>query len=233
MTGGIPPYRYELNNGEEASGFPSFGFLDAADYVVTVYDAEGCSWNGTITVEEPAELTVDLGLDVNLILGDSIELIANASDPFNLASVRWTGLVDTGCVNCLRHFVRPFETSDYSVTIIDSSGCVATDDIRLRVVKERPIYIPTAFSPNGDGYNDRFYIGGGNNVVQVEQLQIFNRWGEQVFSRKSFQPNDPAEGWDGVFDGKLLDPDVFVYYAEISFIDGEVILYKGSVTLVR
>ena len=233
VTGGIPPYRYELNNGEEASGFPSFGFLDAADYVVTVYDAEGCSWNGTITVEEPAELTVDLGLDVNLILGDSIELIANASDPFNLASVRWTGLVDTGCVNCLRHFVRPFETSDYSVTIIDSSGCVATDDIRLRVVKERPIYIPTAFSPNGDGYNDRFYIGGGNNVVQVEQLQIFNRWGEQVFSRKSFQPNDPAEGWDGVFDGKLLDPDVFVYYAEISFIDGEVILYKGSVTLVR
>ena len=129
--------------------------------------------------------------------------------------------------------VAPFITTDYSTTVIDSSGCRATDEVRVRVDQQRPIYIPTAFSPNGDGYNDVFYIGAGSNVVQIDELYIFGRWGEQVFFKQSFQPNDALEGWDGVFSGRVMEPGVYVYYIKVTFIDGQEIVYKGGVTLVK
>ena len=62
---------------------------------------------------------------------------------------------------------------------------------------------------------------------------IFDRWGEQLFEVRNFQPNDPAFGWDGTFKGEDMDPSVFVYMIEIAFVDGRKITYKGDVTLVK
>ena len=62
---------------------------------------------------------------------------------------------------------------------------------------------------------------------------VLNRWGEAVFERSNFQPNDPTLGWNGKFRGKPMNPAVFTYFAEIEFSDGEIILYKGDVTLVK
>lgn len=73
----------------------------------------------------------------------------------------------------------------------------------------------------------------GDQIVQVNVFQIFDRWGEMVFQARNFQPNDPAYGWNGRLQGRLMDPAVFAYYAEIQMIDGRVLLYKGDVTLVR
>jgi len=70
-------------------------------------------------------------------------------------------------------------------------------------------------------------------VVSINTFQIYDRWGEQVFQATNFQPNQPANGWDGTFRGQALDPGVYVFYAEIQFIDGEVELFEGGVTLVR
>ena len=231
--GGIPPYRYRISGIAATSNAPVFNNLDAGEYVITVVDAEGCQWEENVLVPEPPELTVNLGDDILLILGDSVELIADVNDPFNIANVRWTGPIGEDCPNCLRQMVAPFITTDYSTTVIDSSGCRATDEVRVRVDQQRPIYIPTAFSPNGDGYNDVFYIGAGSNVVQIDELYIFDRWGEQVFFKQSFQPNDALEGWDGVFGGRVMEPGVYVYYIKVTFIDGQEIVYKGGVTLVK
>ncbi|MFM8487314.1 MAG: gliding motility-associated C-terminal domain-containing protein, partial [Bacteroidota bacterium] len=70
-------------------------------------------------------------------------------------------------------------------------------------------------------------------IMQVDQFQVYDRWGEMVFSASNFQPNDPAYGWDGVHGGKTMQPGVFVYYIEIRLIDGRKLLLKGDVTIVR
>jgi gliding motility-associated-like protein len=107
------------------------------------------------------------------------------------------------------------------------------DDVELKVLKIRPIFIPNVFSPNSDGVNDLFAIYGNQAALIVRELRIYNRWGGQVFEGKDIPLNDETRGWDGYFDGKPLNPDVFTFYAVIRFIDGEEVLYKGDITLVR
>ncbi len=234
VAGGIPPYTYSLNNGVQESPEPVFPFLEANDYNITIIDAEGCTWEETVLVDEPEELVVTLGDDQTIILGETIDLIAQVNNPFNLEIINWTGLTDTIFdPESLIQTITPFETRTYAIEVLDSAGCRATDDIRIFVDKQRPIFVPTAFSPNGDGFNDRLFIGGGDNVVQINEFSIFNRWGEAIFTAQNFQPNIPAEGWDGTFKGDDLDPGVFVYFAEVLFIDGKEIIFKGSITLVR
>jgi hypothetical protein len=70
-------------------------------------------------------------------------------------------------------------------------------------------------------------------VAQIRSFMVFDRWGESVCAYQNFQPNDPARGWDGTHRGRALDPGVFVWYAEIEFIDGRVEMLKGDVALIR
>ena len=70
-------------------------------------------------------------------------------------------------------------------------------------------------------------------VKAVKSFLVFSRWGESVYQFFNFQPNDPAFGWDGTHRGQLLDPAVFVWFAEVEFTDGEVELFEGDVALVR
>ncbi|HQU60334.1 MAG TPA: gliding motility-associated C-terminal domain-containing protein, partial [Saprospiraceae bacterium] len=106
--------------------------------------------------------------------------------------------------------------------------------VRVYVDKRPNIFIPNAFSPNGDGANDVFLIfARSGSVAQVRSFYIFNRWGEQVFQAFGFPPNDPRYGWDGIFRGEPMNPAVFSYFAEIEFVDGSVELFKGDVQLVK
>ena len=67
----------------------------------------------------------------------------------------------------------------------------------------------------------------------IKSFQVFSRWGNLVYEYADFLPNTPAHGWDGTFQSQVMNPDVFVWYAEVEFIDGEVIVLKGDVALIR
>lgn len=148
-----------------------------------------------------------------------------------------TGLTfdGTDVYSLLHPGVRPFQHVEYAVTVISGDGCEATDRILIRVDTRPHVYIPNAFSPwDANNENDIVYIfADGEQILGINSFLIFDRWGEKVFEDYNFQPNDPAHGWNGVLNGKLMDPAVFVYYAEIQLINGKKILYKGDITLVR
>ncbi|MBK7342633.1 MAG: gliding motility-associated C-terminal domain-containing protein [Saprospiraceae bacterium] len=95
------------------------------------------------------------------------------------------------------------------------------------------LYIPNVFSPNGDGLNDVFTVYGNKEVALILELQIFDRWGNEVFVNTEFPPNDEKYGWDGSFRNATMDPAVFVYWTRVRFVNGLERLYKGEVTLVR
>ncbi|NNC94931.1 MAG: gliding motility-associated C-terminal domain-containing protein, partial [Chitinophagales bacterium] len=107
-------------------------------------------------------------------------------------------------------------------------GCEASSQIESIDVKEfdDDIFVPSAFSPNDDNLNDKFYIVSKN--VASAYFAIYNRWGERVF-----ETNDLSRGWDGTHKGELLNPDVFVYYLKGVFYDGESFLKKGNITLIK
>jgi gliding motility-associated-like protein len=111
--------------------------------------------------------------------------------------------------------------------------CEAEDWLRITVDRNRKVFIPNAFSPNGDGNNDVFFLQSANDVTLVRSLRIFSRTGQLVHLRENFAPNDPNYGWDGLFREQPLAQSVFVYVAEIEFYDGKTEIFKGDVILVR
>lgn len=101
------------------------------------------------------------------------------------------------------------------------------------MLKVRDVYIPNAFSPNNDGINDHFTVFGGKGIRQVKTLKVFSRWGELIFYGHDFPANDLDFGWDGKFRDKTMQPGVFAWLAEIEFLDGQLLIEKGDVTIVK
>ncbi len=231
-TGGIPPYMYSIDQ-LPFSASANFTNVNTGTHQVIVQDAFGCEWREEFEVEDPEELTVDLGADIFIELGDETTLTAIPS--YGVDSIIWKQDSTFNCldISCKNASIHPYQTTDYEVRVIDENGCTASDKITVFVDKPRHIFIPTAFSPNGDNINDILFINGGQDVAKIKSFSIFNRWGESVFSFHDFLPNDPEFGWDGKHRGRLMNTGVFIYTAEVEFIDGAVILYKGDVVLIK
>jgi len=125
---------------------------------------------------------------------------------------------------------EPEETTTYTVSLISENGCSTQAQVTVFVedipCDEPFVYLPNAFSPNGDGMNDVLYVRG--EQIQQMLLIVYNRLGQEVF-----RSNDPARGWDGRFQNEDLPPDVYGYHLEVSCFDGGRYVSNGSVTLIR
>ena len=229
-SGGTPPYLHAVTDN---TFYPTtnFGGLSAGDYTVTVQDANGCIYSKKTQVTEPPQLTVDAGQDIQINLSETADLLALPNFP--VESFSWEGEFWEDCNDCDDPTVRPFYSSTYKVTVVDEAGCEASDFVDVLVAKPRNVFIPNAFSPNNDSENDAFFINASAEVANIRSFQIFSRWGELIMELEEFQPNDPQFGWDGRHKGKWVNPGVYVYTAEIEFIDGVNMVFKGDVTLVR
>ncbi len=235
VQGGTEPYLYSLDGGANFYDITLFDLLDPGTYDVVVQDAIGCEYEEIVFVPETPELIISLGDDLIINLGEEGQLDAIVNIPeFLIDTVMWSPGQWLSCTDCLSPVASPLNEITYTVTVVNENGCEVTDQITLRVRKDLDVYIPNVFTPNGDGLNDVFMIFAGDNKVEIiNSFQIFDRWGELVFEDYGFQPNDPAHSWDGTLRGEPMNPAVFVYWAEITFIDGQKILFKGDVTLVR
>ncbi len=237
VVGGMDPYLYSLNGEPFVSG-NVFPFLEAGGYELTVMDAEGCTGTASFNVEEAGTLAVDL--TANLVgqavvkYGESIQLTALISLPASiLDSIAWTPSSLLSCTDCFDPLATPIVPTTFTVTVY-KNGCVESDSLTVFVdLGESQVYVPTAFSPNDDGTNDLLRIYTGPTVTRVKTFSVFDRWGEMVYHYEDFDPKDPALGWNGKFDGKPMNPAVFVWFAEIEFVDGSTKVLQGEVTLIR
>ncbi len=234
VEGGMPPYSYSLD-GEDFSPTPVFSGVPPGTYAVLALDANGCVVSDTVEVVEPDPIELWIDSVGQLQLGDSLLLEVHTNlRPAQIASVSWSPAEGLSCDTCLVTWAKPLESNWYTVVLVDLNGCTAQQTTFLRVDRRPAIYVPNAFSPNGDGYNDRFYPFAKPGVVrEVRAFLVFDRWGEAVYRYEHFQPNDPAAGWDGTHRGQPMDPQVLVWYAEVELVDGRVVVLKGDVTLVR
>ncbi len=131
------------------------------------------------------------------------------------------------------HAVR--DTSLATIFYLKNSiGCDSTVRLRLDYIYYN-VFIPNAFRPNDDGLNERFTLFTNADGREIRSLEIWNRWGELLFRRDHFPPNQlgGADGWDGNFRGELAPPGVYVWRAEVEFVDGRVLVFSGDLTLLR
>lgn len=237
ITGGIAPYAYQIkeisDNFNPIGGTPlSIDYVSSGTYTLMIRDAGGCVEQLTINVPAINELTVDVGLDETIKLGDQTELTGIID--FEADSIQWTPVDSLSHPNELITLANPTITTTYMLTVWDENGCVASDYLTIFVDQNIPIYIPSGFSPNDDGINDKFMIYSDNRFnIEILEFSIFDRWGDMVFYDENFLPNNPANAWDGTFQGKVMNPNVFVYYVKYRLPNGEVVTWGGDVALLR
>ncbi len=231
VRGGVPPYEYSLD-GIIFIQQPRLSRLAPGSYSFVVRDANACEFSDNAGILPPPDITVDLGEDILLPLGRSVSLqaLTNSTDP----QFSWKAMDSLACANCSQIEVMPTQSTTYNVQVVDlTTKCTASDAITVNIDKSRRVFIPNAFSPNEDGDNDVFTIYGDTDVVQITNFQIFDRTGTLVYEANNFRPNDPQMGWDGRVKGELAFNGLYVYYAQIEFIDGLTQVFEGEVAVVR
>ncbi len=233
VIGGTAPFVFFLN-GRPYSDLTNFRQLTGGDYEFAIEDAAGCLWDTLIAIPQLPPLTVELDVDLQIELGDSVYLLPSVNIPRSeIAEISWTPGEGLSCTNCLDPTAAPEASTEYLLEIVDINGCRGSDVARIAVDGDYPIFIPDGFSPNGDGVNDRFTIFGSDRVARVRELRIFSRWGEMVFFAEDIPPNEPAFGWDGKLDGQDMNSAVFVYFTVVELFNGREVILKGDLTLVR
>ncbi|HEX7691730.1 MAG TPA: gliding motility-associated C-terminal domain-containing protein, partial [Sediminibacterium sp.] len=201
-------------------------------YQVIGKDAYNCFADTSlvnIVVGKPTDIQLDK--DTAILAGTQIPLHAISSVP-DIRSWRWEG-ADFSCLNCASTVARVVMDQTIRVTGINIYGCTSSDTMRVRTFcPSTEVFIPNAFSPDGDGINDRLIVQG-KGVKVVKSFRIYNRWGELVFEKLNFYPGDAGSGWDGTIRGKAAPPDVFVYVCEVICERGTPGIFKGNVAILK
>jgi gliding motility-associated-like protein len=141
----------------------------------------------------------------------------------------WSPGGSLSCTNCTNPIATPSVTTTYTLTVSDSLGCTRTDTVTIFVdIICGDVFVPNAFSPNGDGQNDVLFCRVDPLCVSDFEFIVFNRWGEVVF-----RTTDPSVGWDGIHRGVKCETAVFTWMAKGVFVSGDPLESSGNVSLIR
>jgi gliding motility-associated-like protein len=210
-----------------------FKFLAPGFYDVIIKDSFNCEWSESLEIKSPEEISVLLtGLN-SIELGDELYTGAILSNP-DLQTTWFINGESFDCDNCTEIYLDPLE--DVSILVVakdTASNCETRDAINVEVRENLNLYFPNVFSPNGDSFNEKFYPFQTKNTEIVKEFSIFNRYGQLLYSISDFAPGDENFGWDGKVDGRPASIGVYTFYANIEFINGKEVIFKGAVTLVR
>ncbi len=227
-TGGTPPYNWQWDDASNQTTNPATQLCDGT-YIVEVKDANNCSLTDTVVL-------IDSSIYINFHAWDSDTVYEGQTVQIHSTPLtgnytyNWTPSTGLESPTSSSTNATTTQTTTYYVEVNDQWGCTWRDSVTLWVIDvicdEPYIYVPNAFTPNGDGKNDILYVE--SNVAYNVDFQIYNRWGELVFAT-----NNLDNGWDGTYRGQKVDPGVFVYHLVITCYNKEIFRKKGNITVIR
>jgi gliding motility-associated-like protein len=201
-------------------------------YRVVGYDGHNCFTDTNfVMITVGPRPTLNIGPDLTLSTGSVVHLnpVTQNGPIINWA---WTPSAGLSCTTCPAPTLTVKDNSYYVLSVTNNYGCITNDTIFIFVFcKSAQVFIPNAFTPDGDGLNDILMVRGKG--IFVKTFRIFSRWGELVFEKTNFDPNDLKYGWDGKVRGVPATPDVFVYTADVICDNGIIYTYKGNTTLLK
>lgn len=199
---------------------PSTAFNRYACVRTDAYSCTDTAYSNVLVLAKPV-VSILNGDSITIKYQQEVNLIATGASVYN-----WTPVWGTSNPNVSNTIVSPAEPTLYTVYGLNESGCRSEDSIYVNIDYHDNLFVPNAFSPNGDGNNDIFKIA--NLTFQnVQEFRVMNRWGQEVFSATD------NRGWNGTFKGKPQDPATFYYLIKVAYPDGATKTFKGDVILVR
>jgi len=230
-----PDYQWMLN-GDAIAGATEATYendtLSNGDVITCVIGSNnvcGHAKSNSIPVYVDIPPTIQDGLTYTILYGTSVTLDPTTSG--GIATWTWTpgGSLSDSTIG--DPVASPKTTTLYTLKAASALGCSGSGTVLVNVYL--PLSIPNAFTPNGDGHNDCFYLLGGPTGSLIEDFAIFNRWGQRVFQQHNIPPGDPNYGWNGRINGVPVPTDTYVYMITLKLADGSRHPYQGTVILIR
>lgn len=234
-SGGTAPYLYSIDGGPFSNSSIFNQLEGGGSHVVRIQDAQGCQIQQDFLMPVLREKLINLESAVQLDLGEDYIIEPTLNIPATLVErITWTPADNLSCSDCLNPQVKALGDQTYVLRVDDVFGCVDGAAITIKLNKQAEIFIPTAFSPDGDRQNDLLVVYANPDQIQeIETFEVFHRWGTKIYEKRNFQPNDEDSGWDGRLHGRNLDPGIYVYTATFILANGVRLQQNGTVLLLR
>jgi gliding motility-associated-like protein len=235
LASGAPQYQWSptqgLNNTTVSN--PVATPTVTTRYTVVGSDRFNCFTDtASVIVAVGQKPIVNLGPDLTLPTGTQYPLHSEVQNG-PIRKWQWSPTTNLNCSTCPQPVAAIKKDISYAVQVTNSYGCVASDTVSIKVFCDRSqLFVPNAFTPDNDGANDILMVRG-SGIVTIKSFRIFNRWGELIFERNNFPPNDAKYGWDGKVRGVIGGPDVYVFTAEVLCENGTPFTYKGNISLIK
>lgn len=232
VFGGQAPYYFSLD-GASFSTNPVFKTLWAGAYTLFVRDANGCIKSFKVTVREPAEFKVRINASDTLVTpGKPLTLQAMyAPETSVIQTIEWRPPDLFSRQDTLKQEVSITHETDFAIELVNAAGCSARNQVHVNVEKTL-VYFPNIIKP-GSADDAYFTAFSGEGVAMVKSMKILSRSGSVIFERFDFPPNDPLKGWNGRWKGALVQSGVYLWLAEIALLDGSLVRYEGTVTVIE
>ncbi len=204
----------------------TFVVMQGGSYQATVTDGacEGVTGNLTLTEIPPFEVDA-LPNDTSIEQGNSVRLYTSVPlTSSRVDSFAWAPFDSLTCTDCPNPITTPQVTQSYTLYVETPEGCITIDSALVQVVLPDAYFIYSAFSPNGDGMNDEFWLFSASGV-EVLEFQVYNRWGERV--------HEGATPWDGNYDGVPMPLETYTFYFRLALPGDKEVVEKGTVVLLR
>lgn len=232
VQGGFGPYTYYVDNNQIYD--LSIDNLPSGVYNLEVRDNYDCTLSKEFTIGEPVIFQIQTDKEITIGFNESavLSFTSNFSDG-DIASILWTDNNN----NVLGTDFEIDYTTNYpkviNLEVITYNGCVSRGQIRVLVDNELKVYFPNIFSPNGDGVNDRLIILKNKIPAQIHKVSIYDRYGNMVYTKDTFDFESEADGWDGTFRGNQVLPGVYIMIVEVTDFSGKRQILKQDLTLIR
>ncbi|MFM2361529.1 MAG: hypothetical protein RLZZ316_431 [Bacteroidota bacterium] len=194
-------------------------------YTVTA-SLNGCVKTKVVTINVKPSPSVEAGSDKTIVTGDQV-ILEGSSSAATPVSIEWTPASSLSLANTFSPVARPNATTIYTLTVKDLNNCTATDNVTVTVVPNC-IKVMNAFTPNGDGVNERWVVTTGGLCATQIKAVVFNRYGNIVYENTNYQNN-----WDGTYKGKPVADGTYYYTVTYRLLNGRDVIMKGDVTILR
>lgn len=230
VSGVNRPLVYTLN-GKDFQTSNTFKGLAAGKYQATVQASPACKLTRQVSLSDPPAFELNAFDKITIKQFDSIQLHPAANEA--VGSYQWMPTEGLSCSDCAMPFARPLRSGTYTLRVSSTRGCIDSTTLVLEVIPRHNTFAPNVFSPNDDGENDFFTLYCDRGVARITQLSIFDRWGNELFRVQNAGPNSHETRWDGSARGRPAQQGLYVWRADVEFLDGENARRSGEILLLR
>ncbi len=243
----LSDYTFEVDNNGIDFPLSQAANIFAGKHIIAIKDFNGCAYIDSITINQPEQLTVKFDpINVVVELGDSLQLLPAINPPSTSYRYTWTPPKGLSSTSVESPFVVTGNTAnamrddtEYILSVVDTAKkCSAEGRVFVELDRNRNLFIPNAFAPEGAGQNAEFRVFTCKGVLEITSAQIFDRWGGLITDKKGLSPDcrggiviwDPKSGSDK---SQRVVPGVYVYVLEVKFLDEVTLTYRGEINLLR